>query len=108
MGVFEQLIDGISQIHTKVEKLNKKISELEGKQDNEEVWQRKDLEDFTKFKYANIKELTSNSNFPKFYIGKTECYLKSEVIVYLKKRSIEEKENRVVQIRKNGKSSLYA
>lgn len=84
MGVLETIMSELVNLQKEIISLHKKLDSLKLQQDNEEVWKRKDIEEFTGFKYINVKELTDKPNFPKFYIGRTECYLKSEVIKYLK------------------------
>lgn len=107
MGIFESLLEAIQDMQKEIESLNYKIKEIHINQNQEEIWRRKELEEFTGFKYATITRIINKTDFPKFYIGQTPCFLKSEVIKYFMRKQ-ESKENKQKLLNnKSSISSLY-
>jgi len=104
VGVLEELINQLETFNALLPQLIEKLDGGVGSF-QEEVWERKDLEEFTKNNYSNVKALTSREDFPKFYIGKSERYLKSQVIEYLKNLKADEHECKPSL--KTSESNLY-
>lgn len=107
MGILEEILHTLKDLKNELEKISLNNSKIQQKE-KEEVWQRKDLEKFIGLKYANVKKLTSDPNFPKFYVGNTECYVKTQVIKYLKDLAQKNKYNKQPATKENKKSLLYS